>query len=531
MNVVSTERGAIRKRFGSKQFMGSGQRTGTGVPESLASVLIPSSGARFMLLAGGGKVWAVTSAGEKTELGSGFTSNRWSVVQAPLTTTKASQGPVFLSNGKDTPQYWNGSLGSKLKAWEGTAETVRNKEAFAGSGHIPNGRFSVFANERVFMAGVEGAPSTVYFSDIAELGAAGDVPDASLWPAANNISFDPSDGQAITGIGVAGPYILVFKPNKTWVIHNASPVAARKLSDTVGCVAHRSIVETADGTMFLTADQGVYVTNGSSLKEMSYPIRPTLLAANGQYKENAAGAYFNNHYYLSFPSAGSTVNNRTVDFDLALKSWWLHDVAGAQWTVGEPVVGEQLLFVAKQETEAGICQAFVPNVYTDFYKPAGGSLGDHSFAGNGKLGAYWVSPWEPFAYYIFRHRIKAPFLKKRLRAVFFDGSGVIQPLVFKNFGAGEELGNAVVGNAPISELGGSEEVMGAGEPKWMESGPGWEESSWSGHTTYWGGEASVAAARMYSLGVGRAWGVGFGNNTAEPFEVDSYAYMIQFRKS
>src|SRR5450631_1710172 len=97
----------------------------------------------------------------------------------------------------------------------------------------------------------------------------------------------------------------------------------------------------------------------------------------------------------------------------------MSDVIGSEavipFTIGE--AGET--FEGK-----GIVEAFVEGLYLDR---------GEVYKGNGILGAFWLSPWEPFAYYIFRHRIKAPFLKKRVRQIFFNGEGQIIPQVYRNF--------------------------------------------------------------------------------------------------
>lgn len=39
------------------------------------------------------------------------------------------------------------------------------------------------------------------------------------------------------------------------------------------------------------------------------------------------------------------------------------------------------------------------------------------------------------------------------------------------------------------------------------------------------------AVRFYSLGTGRVWSFMFANTTAEPFEIDTYAADLYFRKA
>lgn len=586
----------------------------TGPPQvelvTIASVNV--GGTPYLIAAGGTNLYSVNAAGETSIIGEGFTSGaRWTIIQAPTSTEVASQGPIYLTNGIDKPQYWTGAAkNTPVAEWTGvisnpkledgvlpvlaqhttlksatakflpsdigkfikitsTVKTINPekvektiavarirerpspeevvleieenaewKEAYSAvkfeiersyyedatsKKHVPNGKYMIFAGNRVWMTGIADDPSAVRFSETAVIGEGGEQADPSSWPKENLIRFDRSDGQAITGIGVVGPYLVIFKEYKTWVIHDLNSGANRKLADTIGCVSHYSIVETVQGTFFLTADQGVYLTEGSKLREMSYNIRPTILEINPAKRSNAAGAYFNNHYYLSYASGESAVNNRTIDFDVILKSWWLHDLAGNAWVVWNPTPGETNLYTIPPVVSFGVVRAFVPGIYTD---------SGNNYTGNGELGAWWISSWESFSYYIFRHRVKSIELKKRVRSIFFNGSGEIIPLIYKNFGEGGEQLAGVVGSAP--------QYAPTLPINFSTSNQTWgnenETEVWGGETynsspMFWGGSAETQAARLYALGVADQWAVGWGNNSAQPFEVDAFVYNISFRKS
>ncbi len=614
MNVVSSLRGAIKKRNGSTIFTETAAKKIESPNVELKTIVpVEVNSEAYLIASGGTNLYSINASGEVSIIGEGFTAGaKWCVIQAPESTEVASQGPVYMTNGIDAPQYWTGAAkNTKVKEWTGVISNPKIKDGVlpalaAGTiiqsatakflpsdigkfvkistsvstvtpenktakvvkaarikerpsptevvleieenaewekaysavefeiersyyedptskKHVPNGKFMIFAGNRVWMAGMADDPSAVRFSETAVIGEGGEQADPSAWPKENLVRFDRSDGNPITGIGVVGPYLVLFKEYKTWVIHDLDTGANRKLADTIGCVSHRSIVETVQGTFFLTADQGVYLTEGSKLREMSYNIRPTILAINPTVRENAAGAYFNNHYYLSFASGVSTTNDRTIDFDVILKSWWLHDLAGNEWTVWNPIPGETNLYTIPAATKAGVVRAFVPGIYTDSGK---------NFTGNGQLGAWWISSWEPFAYYIFRHRIKAVELKKRVRSIFFNGSGEIIPLVYKNFASSGEQLAGVVGNTPQYEPSFPIDFS-TNEQEWGNEN---EEQKWGGETyqgkqMIWGGGVETGAARIYALGTANQWAVGWGNNSAEPFEVDAYVFNISFRKS
>jgi hypothetical protein len=586
LNVVSTERGSIRKRYGSTLFAVSGS-----IPFELKSMFAATiNGTPYLIVCGGGRIYSLSPT-VIAQIGSGFSSDYWSMVQAPVSTAVPGQGPVYMVNGVDKPHYWTGA--GEVKEWTGVSSTpkltdgvlvehspilksetagfistdlgltinltsggyikgnsaqiksvINSKEVelsieegveksgtgvnfeitrafYKEGGHVPNGQFMIFAENRVWMTGIKADPSAVWFSELVSIGEGGAQADPSQWPSTNVVRFDSSDGNAITGIGTVGPYLCLFKESKTWIIHDLNTGANRRIADTIGCVSNRSIVETTGGTFFLTADQGVYLTDGSKLHEMSYNVRPTILQINPAKRQNAAGAYFNNHYYLSYASGASAVANRTLDYDVQLKSWWVGDLTGNQWTIWEPVTGRPQLFAIPPGGTRGVVQAFVENVYTD---------SGANYTGENGLSAFWISPWEPFAYYVFRHRIKAPFLKKRVRQIFFDGEGQIIPVVFKNFGVGGTQTGAVVNNNPQSTLELPVDFF-AGEETWGEEDAEWGAEETKGTVAIWGASAPVQSARIYAPGVARVWSVGYGNASDEPFEVFSFAYMIEFRKS
>jgi hypothetical protein len=591
LNVQGTARGAIRKRLGSTVLLKEKEVPPAVELTSLASVTI--AGVTSLIVAGGGKLWSLSAAGVYTEIGKGFSEARWSIVQAPASHGIPAQGPVYMVNGVDKPHYWTGA--GEVKEWTGIAsnpkltdgiltfrkklntllksetagfissdvglivtgeflpantqikavlsskevelstgeaeekEEVKEKTHFEiersfykEGAHVPNGQYMVFAGNRIWMTGIKADPSAVWFSELVSIGEGGAEGDPSQWPSTNVVRFDASDGYVLTGIGTVGPYIVLFKEQKTWVIHDLDTGANRKLADTIGCVSHRSIVETALGTFFLTADQGVYLTNGSKLDEMSYKVRPTILAITQAERQNACGVYWADHYYLSFASEGSSSNNRSLDYDVQLKSWWLHDIAPNQW-VQSSIGGEISPYAVTPGASEGVVRAFVPGVYTD----AGAN-----YAGAHGLSAYWLSAWQVFSYYIFRHRVKTPFLKKRVRAIHFDGTGVIVPILGKNFRSPGSEEPGVVENLPQTsptlpvnfEQG--EQTFGNENEEQVFGG-----TEYKGVQMFFGGSTEVGDARIYAPGVARAWSIGFGNNTSDPFEVESVAFFIQFRKS
>lgn len=483
-----------------------------------------TSGGNFLIAASGTKLFSVTENGELTEIGSGFKEGkRWSLVQA-ATGTRVAKGPVYLSNGFDEPQSWAGTAkGTATTAW-----TTKAEGEFSDI-NLFRPKYLVYFGNRVWAAGmvagsVEGE-SALRWSGFAPKAGEGEVADPTDWPKANVLWLDKDDGSPITGLGVSGPYLLVFKAHKTWVVYDLNEGENRRISDSTGCVAARSVVETPLGTFFLSPDQGVFVTNGAKVQEMSRNVRPILQgtdpvesrSAKLNELENAAAGYLNGHYYLSYMAQDGSM--KTLDYDTLLKSWWIHDLAGNQWVVWEPTSGSSFLYTVPHKAKSGIVKAFIPGLYTD----SGANYVGEKFEVTQKNGetitvtltAFWASCWEPFWQYFMRHRFQQPQIKKRIRTLFVDAGGganavehkgEVEGYAWRNFGVKPQRLKGVVENADIA-------TAATYTPK-----PG-------------NAELEYQAIRFYSLGTGRVWCFMFGNQTGEPFEVDTYAADLYFRKA
>jgi len=520
LNVVGTVRGSIQKRTGAVAFVSSPPAVEiTGI----TSVVI--GGTRWLIAFGGTRVYSISATGTVTDITGSATitsGSRWCVVQAPTSTAVAGQGPVYMMNGIDAPLQWSGS--GNVAPWTGlNGTTASGGVSYGTPPYVPNGSFMCYHQNRIWVCGVSSAPSTVFFSDLILAGNIGQC-DPSSWTATNMAQFDAQDGHPLTGIGDVGPYLCVFKENKSWIITDPVTAANRQLVHGIGCISHRSIVSTREGTFFLTRTGGVYVTTGSGAAEASYKVRPLIANLTSTVRQNACGGYFNNHYYLSFPYAGANSNNRTLDYDLTTKAWWLHDLQANEYAVHDPG-GTPLLYAALPGTSKGIAQFFVDGTYTDLGVPyTGGPYG---------YSAYWLGSWWRSYGYFMRHRLSMPMVKKRVRQIYFTGSGKITPIVFKNFNAAGGLQlPGVVGNDPQWSpqlpitFAPNNQIFGNPDTAQLYGG-----STYKGIQMLWGGYSGVGDARMYALGVAEEWSVGFGNNTSDAFEVDAFAYASQSRKS
>lgn len=472
-NIQGTTSGAITKRGGLVTFSTPAVTlTSLFAAEDLSPVV--------MIGAGGTALYKLSTVGAATSIGTGFTNNlRWEFVQGPVV---SGQGPVFGMNGTDTPQQYNGT-------------TLANWTATDSGGTLPNGKYAIYAQNQVFVAGATANPSRLYFSAIG---------DPTGWNPANNLGagfldFDPNDGQPITALGTVGPYVLVAKPRKLFVVTqpgNASVAAVvRRLSMNIGCVAHRSLAQDANGTYFLAEDRGVYVTNGSKITPISDLIQPTIDSLVGP-RSQAVGVAYNAHYYLSVPLLTST-NDTTLDFDTALDSWWKHTFGSNQFAVFHPSASPNLY--SAKATSALVDNCFMPGVYQD-------NGADFTWS--------WFGPWQSPSFYR-RRRFPTPYMRKNLRQMRIDGTGVVDLSLAKDFGGGSGL---LLRSDVFSQL-----TAGA-------------STTFGGSGTFGGVDGTVFAptsaqrGRVYSPGVANAFSVILSNTSNNPAEVFSYLLVITDRR-
>jgi hypothetical protein len=436
-----------------------------------------STGTEFLIGAGGTSLYSITGGGVVTAIKTGLTNNaRWEWVSAPVV---SGQGPNFGLNGVDTPQQWSGS--GNTVAWTATDS----------GGAVPNGKYSLVHQNQVLVTGTVANPSRVYWSGIA---------DPTAWNPLNLngsgfADFDPNDGEAISGMGTVGPYVLIAKPRKLWILVDTATATIRRLAENVGVSSHRSIAEGPEGTYFLAEDRGVYLTNGTKTTAISDVIQPTI--DSFQNRALANGQYFNGHYLLSGPILSAS-NDTTLDWDVALQSWWKHSFGSNDWSVWHSGGGGTApsLYSAKG-TSAIVDQCFVPSVYTD----------------NGANFTFrWAGPWQSPTFYR-RRRFPTPYFRKRLRQVRVDGTGQVDFSLAKDFATTETLVRSdIFGYSSVTD-----NFAGAGNYAAADG-------------TFFGGMPTEGHARIHSQGVARAFSNVFSSTAASPAAIYEYVLMITDRK-
>jgi len=488
LNVHTSQTGDIEKRNGFVTLSGS-SLTGEPVKATGVHTLFPSNTSTKSLVGVAttsttDTIFKMTTGGTASVLKSGMTANtRWYFAQAEV---NGASGPVFGLNGVDTPKRWNGEA-AEMSDWVATTGTVP-KEA----------KYLTYFSSRLWCA----KGSRLYYSGIT-----GSTPDPLNWDAENFVDLEPNDGQEITGIGIVGAWLIVFKPRKIYQVYDPNSAANRKVSDSIGCIAPRSVVSTPLGLMFLSEDQGICKTDGNSVTPFSDTIKPDIdrVLASPSTAKNAAGTLLNRRYMLSV-STGGTRNDHTYEYDMIAGSWWLHDCAANQFALLDPT-GTPTLYSGDSLSSARVSKAFVSETFTDASKAFTSRYVTPYYAW-GSSGASRAS------------RALDPHKVKRVREVRVDGQGSWEAYIATDFQDDWELMDGETWSASGEAVSGYFMETESPETTFEGSGAGtWEEST-----------SIVSERRYHTPGLGRSISFKYEDASANNLKIWSSTIAIQLRE-
>ncbi len=132
----------------------------------------------------------------------------------------------------------------------------------------------------------------------------------------------------ITGVGTSRDYPIVFTKYKVYRIEGfidevgRGDLQKRVIPDRVGCINHRTIVQTRQGIYFASSD-GWYFTDGFSIKELSQQIKDRYqdLVINDSYVSRMVGAYYNKEKKVFFSVQNSADNDQIYVYDEVFDAW------------------------------------------------------------------------------------------------------------------------------------------------------------------------------------------------------------------
>lgn len=240
--------------------------------------------------------------------------------------------------------------GTAVYALNGTDASIKLVGAVATEpAGIPIGKYGHWINNRMYIAGVSGNLSTIYFSD---------ADDPDTFGGASNIDISKSQRSNINGLnGVAG--VLAIGKTDSIISFNGfttDDFTVKSLTEQMpntGVASHRSMVNTGDDLYYLSFSGDV--PHIRSLKRttiggindggiISEDIEDTMKTINKTQLAKVAGGFDGRFCWWSVPTGSSTENNLTICFDVMSKGWTIHDDMDASVYFRSSVSGTDRLY-------------------------------------------------------------------------------------------------------------------------------------------------------------------------------------------
>lgn len=209
-------------------------------------------------------------------------------------------GPaLILTNGTDTPRYWNGS-------------------ALATITQMPKGLYVASDNLRVYTTGVTGDMDTISYCAFE---------NALDWTTAENsgaVQFYTANGGPCTAIHAFNGSIWVFKKDALGIIyHTGNSKATHRLvtiSDYIGCVSYKTVKQVGPYLFWLGQNQ-VYIGAGDGAVEIGQQVKAYLDNINLSAISNACAFADDQSYYLCIPTGTNTQPDTCLVYNYIYKKW------------------------------------------------------------------------------------------------------------------------------------------------------------------------------------------------------------------
>ena len=233
------------------------------------------------------------------------------------------------SSGISGTYYFVASLAASITTYtDNIASSALGVAAPTDAGKPPNYNYIKTFQERVFTNDSQN-PMYLWYSNIG---------DPFTFASTNFIKIADGDGEKITGLGIQGNSLVVFKENSVWLIYMPSTddtgwIRIRS-NAKYGFASHKSIVEYEKQLMYMGQQNrlvtGFYALVGTDTEPDATSLRssamygdskadriePDIKLLQDANKEYSSSIAFDNKLWFSVTyGATNTVNNRVYQFD------------------------------------------------------------------------------------------------------------------------------------------------------------------------------------------------------------------------
>ena len=284
-------------------------------------------GTKFLLMVAGGQIYKWTGLGNWAVAGGADT------VTADLECNfEQANDNIYLFNGTDTPVKFNGTTCSTVAA-------------------IPVGRVARWFHNYMFVAGVDGNRSRLYFSNLN---------NPETWGGSDFIDVNVNDDEPITALYPFNDELIIFKRSRIWALtgFGTAGFAVTDLQERVtafGCSSARGIVNIGNDLYFISyvgqtphirsltrSRFGVTIAGGI----VSDPITGTMDGLSTAQLSKTAAIFDGRYVYFAVPDGSSTNNDLVLVKDTIQKEdeGWVRftGINAAVWAQssveGEPTI-------------------------------------------------------------------------------------------------------------------------------------------------------------------------------------------------
>lgn len=259
-----------------------------------------------------------------------WNGHTWALLNAYTATTPTAQvslvqliNKLYIADGASNLHEWGGA-------------TLTDLGHTTAAGNPPQGfRYLLAAAGRLWGAGLASTPDALWASELFDAGVTG-------WNGTyGSIRIGQGEGDPITGLAELDDYqVVVFKRNSIYIVradpsHTADYLSGpglanctvTKISDTIGCVSHRSIARLGSDLWFLS-DGGVFsIARVLAEKErevkpaVSLPIQDLIERINDRAAGTAAAIVWDHRYLLAVPLDDALTPNAVLVWNTQRLAW------------------------------------------------------------------------------------------------------------------------------------------------------------------------------------------------------------------
>lgn len=240
--------------------------------------------------------------------------------------------------------------GTAVYAFNGVDPVIKLDGATATTpAGIPIGKYGYWINNRMYVSGVIGNKSRLYFSN---------DNDPDTFGVSDHIDISASQRSGINGLnGVAGTLIIGKRDSiisfNGFTIDDFTVSSTTEQMPNTGVASHRSMVNTGDDLYYLSFSGDV--PHIRSLKRttlggindggiISGDIETTMKTINKGQLDKVAGGFDGRFCWWSVPTGSSLENDLTICLDVISGGWTIHDDINASVYFRSSVTGEDQMY-------------------------------------------------------------------------------------------------------------------------------------------------------------------------------------------